>query len=106
MANYKVLYWYDIPVQVRGEDHDGRVNLQLPERFQLAVDEVAMATKMISDDNYTDGFQWHSAQEKEGTAKDVTESVVAELDAQFAEIDTQALIAKLRQMKSAQNRKV
>jgi len=101
MAKYKVLYWYDIPVQVRAEDQHGRVNLQLPERFQLAVDEVAMATKMISDDNYTAGFQWQSAQEKEGSAKDVADAVIAELDTQFAEIDVPALVAKLRQMKNA-----
>jgi hypothetical protein len=101
MAKYKVLYWYDIPLQVRAEDKDGRVNRQLPERFQLAVDEVAMAAKMISDDNYTTGFQWQSAQEKEGSAKDVAEAVIAELDAQFAEIDVQVLTDKLRQMKSA-----
>jgi hypothetical protein len=101
MAKYKVLYWYDIPLQVRAEDKDGRVNRQLPERFQLAVDEVAMAAKMISDDNYTTGFQWQSAQEKEGSAKDVADAVIAELDAQFAEIDVQVLTDKLRQMKSA-----
>ena len=101
MAKYKVLYWYDIPLQVRAEDKDGRVNRQLPERFQLAVDEVAMAAKMISDDNYTTGFQWQSAQEKEGSANDVAEAVIAELDAQFAEIDVQVLTDKLRQMKSA-----
>ena len=101
MAKYKVLYWYDIPLQVRAEDKDGRVNRQLPERFQLAIDEVAMAAKMISDDNYTTGFQWQSAQEKEGSAKDVAEAVIAELDAQFAEIDVQVLTDKLRQMKSA-----
>ncbi|MEJ2512298.1 MAG: virulence factor [Anaerolineales bacterium] len=101
MAKYKVLYWYDIPLQVRAEDKDGRVNRQLPERFQLAVDEVAMAAKMISDDNYTAGFQWQSAQDKEGSAKDVAEAVIAELDAQFAEIDVQVLTDKLRQIKSA-----
>ncbi|MEJ2486485.1 MAG: virulence factor [Anaerolineales bacterium] len=101
MAKYKVLYWYDIPLQVRAEEKDGRVNRQLPERFQLAVDEVAMAAKMISDDNYTAGFQWKSAQEKEGSANDVAEAVIAELDAQFAEIDVQVLTDKLRQMKSA-----
>ncbi len=102
MAKVKVLYWYDIPTQVRAEDANGRVNLQLPERFQLAIDEVAMAAKMISDDHYTAGFKWQPAQEKKGSAQEAAEAVIAELDAQFAEIDVTALTAKLRQMKASQ----
>ncbi len=99
MATYKVLYWYDIPAQVRAEDENDRASLQLPERFRLAIDEVAMAAKLISDDDYTDGFQWHPAQERAGSAKEVAEAVVAELDAQFPEIEIQPLIDKLRKMK-------
>lgn len=99
MAKYRILYWYDIPAQVRAEDENGRANLQLPERFQLAIDEVAMAAKLISDDDYTNGFQWHPAQERTGSAKEVAEAVVAELDAQFPEIEIQPLVDKLRKMK-------
>ena len=42
MAKYKVLYWHGIPAQVRAEDADGRASVQLPERFQMTIDEVAM----------------------------------------------------------------
>lgn len=99
MARYKVLYWYDIPAQVRAEDENGRTNMQLPDRFQLAIDEVAMAAKLTSDDAYTDGFQWHSEQERSGSAKEVAEAVTAEIDAEFHEIDIHTLIAKLRNMR-------
>jgi len=99
MAKYKVLYWYDIPSQVRAEDQTGRTNLRLPERFQLAIDEVAMGAKLINDDDYTGGFQWQPEQEIAGSAREVAEAVVAELEAKFGEIDIEDLIAKLRQMK-------
>ncbi|HEY5728715.1 MAG TPA: virulence factor [Anaerolineales bacterium] len=101
MAKYKVLYWYDIPTQVRSEDENGRASLQLSDRFQLAIDEVAMAAKLISTDDYTDGFIWHPAQEKEGSAKDVAAFVVAEIEAEFSEIDIESLVEKLRKMKKA-----
>ncbi|MGD2026334.1 MAG: virulence factor [Anaerolineales bacterium] len=99
MAKYKVLYWYDIPAQVRAEDEHGRANMQLPDRFQLAIDEVAMAAKLTSDDAYTDGFQWHPERERSGSAQEVAEAVVAEIDAEFHEIDIHTLVAKLRKSK-------
>jgi hypothetical protein len=100
MATYKVLYWYDIPTQVRAEDKDGKVNLQLPQRFQLAIDEVAMAAKLISDDDYTNGYKWCPAQEMPGSAKEVAEAVVSKLDAKFPEIKISPLVEKIRKKKS------
>jgi hypothetical protein len=99
MAKCKVLYWYDIPTQVRAEDQNDRVSLRLSDRFQLAIDEAAMAAKLISTDDYTDGFKWHSAQEKEGIPKEVAQAVVDEIEAEFPVIDIQPLVTKLRRMK-------
>ena len=42
MARVRVMYWKEIPVQVQAEDEDNRVTRQLDERFQKAVDAVAM----------------------------------------------------------------
>ena len=42
MARVRVMYWKEIPVQVQAEDADGRLTRQLDERFQKAVDAVAM----------------------------------------------------------------
>ncbi|MFP3855413.1 MAG: virulence factor, partial [Anaerolineales bacterium] len=58
MAEYKVLYWHGIPTQVRAEDENGRTGVQLPERFQLAIDEAAMAAHLIDEDDYLEGFRW------------------------------------------------
>lgn len=96
MATYKILYWHDIPVQVRAEDENGRVGKQLPERFQEAVDEAAMAAKKTSDDPYMEGFQWGEEQDREGTAQDVAAQIVDELDQKFETIDWQATAKKLR----------
>lgn len=96
MASYKILYWHDIPTQVRAEDPNGRVGKQLPERFQLAIDDAAMAAKLIDSDGYSDGFHWGKQQELPGTAEEVAERVVQELSEQHPEIDWKATAEKIK----------
>jgi len=38
MATYQVMYWADIPVQVRAGGRRERVSVELPARFQAAID--------------------------------------------------------------------
>ena len=52
MARVRVMYWKEIPVQVQAEDADGRVTRQLDERFQKAVDAVAMIDGSQGTDEY------------------------------------------------------
>jgi hypothetical protein len=97
MAKYRILYWHDIPCQVRAEDENGRVNRQLPPRFQQAIDEAAMAAKRVGGDDYTDGFRWSEAQEQEGSAEAVAGAIAGRLDAEYPHIDVQAQVRKLKQ---------
>lgn len=96
MATYKILYWHDIPSQVRAEDQEGRAGKQLPERFQLAIDDAAMAAKVIDSDGYADGFRWGREQERPGSAEEVAGQVVQELTDQYPEIDWKAPAEKIR----------
>jgi hypothetical protein len=95
MARYKILYWHGIPVQVRAEDENGRANRRMPNRFQLAIDEIAMETGMIGDDDYTDGFLWSEEIEQEGGAEEVAKALVDSLTAQYPKIDVQEYAGKL-----------
>jgi len=96
MAKYKILYWHDIPSQVRAEDQTGRVGKQLPERFQLAIDEAAMAAKVIDSDGYSDGFRWGKEKQLPGTAEEVAEQVVQDLSENYPEIDWKATADKVK----------
>lgn len=96
MATYKILYWHDIPIQVRASDDDDRIGKQLPERFQVAIDEAAMAAKLIDDDSYVEGFQWSEENQRPGSAEEVAAAIAAELDEEYAEIDWQATAEKLK----------
>ncbi len=56
MTTYQVLFWHDIPVQVRAKGVDGRASVALPDRFQEAIDQAAMAAGMIGSDDYTEAL--------------------------------------------------
>ncbi|MGD8553318.1 MAG: virulence factor [Anaerolineales bacterium] len=96
MAKVKILYWHDIPIQVKAEDNKGRVGVQLSARFQAAIDEAAMATNLIGDDDYTNGFKWRKIEARAGTAQSVAESVAAEIETKYKDIDWRSTVQMIR----------
>ena len=96
MATYQILYWHDIPVQVRARDADGRTGVQLPERFQETIDKAAMAAGLTGSEAYTEAFRWGDPQERAGTAQDIAAAVAAELDAEYPTIDWRTTVANIR----------
>ena len=87
MAQYQIMFWHDIPLQVRAGGRRDRVSKELPRRFQVAVDQAAMAAGLTGSDAYLDGFRWTETREREGTPEEVATAVAAELDADYKEID-------------------
>jgi len=96
MATYQILYWHEIPVQVRAGRRQDRVSQSLPSRFQDAVDRVAMATKMTGTDAYLAGFQWGAKQERPGTPAEVVPLIIQELEAAYADLDWRDQVSKIR----------
>jgi len=47
-----VIYWRDIPAQVTATDGSASVRVALPDRFQEAIDEAAMAAGLVGSDDY------------------------------------------------------
>ena len=86
MAKYQILYWHDIPVQVRSGGRHDRVSVPLPDRFQEAVDKAAMRAELTGSEAYTDGFRWGEMQVRDGTAEQTAQTIAAELDAQHEKI--------------------
>jgi len=97
MATYQILYWHDIPVQVRAKDASGRASAALPARFQEAIDQAAMAAGLIGSDDYTEAFRWGEQQERAGTAREVADALTAELDAQHPVIDWRATVEAMKE---------
>ena len=57
-SKISVLYWKEIPVQVKSEDAETIVSLLLDARFQEAADAVAMMDGSYGSDAYLDAWQW------------------------------------------------
>lgn len=87
MTSYQVLYWHDIPVQVRAGGRRDRAGIELPARFHEAVDSAAMAAKLTGTDGYLAGFAWSEAAERDGSPQEVATAVAEELETAFPEID-------------------
>jgi hypothetical protein len=76
-----VLYWQEIPTQIRAEDDDEDVTLMLDGKFMLQVDILAAKRGLQGADDYLAQWKWSEEEEREGPARDVAEAVRAELEA-------------------------
>ena len=87
MASYQILYWHDIPAQVRAGERRDRVSVALSQRFQEAIDAAAMAAGLFGSDDYTNAFTWSAPQQRDGTPQDVAQAVASELEQTFDQVD-------------------
>lgn len=101
MATYQILYWADIPVQVKASEGRSRASAPLSDRFQEAVDAAAMAAGMVGSDAYTEQFRWSDAQARAGSPHEVAVAVAAEVESLFAAIDWRATAENLRSTRMA-----
>lgn len=83
MADYQVLYWRDIPAQVRVYDGRRPLAQQLPPRFQVTIDRVAMDEGLAGTDDYLAQWQWTEKQQRDGDPSDLLEQLVHELVDQY-----------------------
>jgi hypothetical protein len=80
MATYKILYWQEIPSQIKAEDDEQDITLPLPAKFMERIDLMAAKRGLQGADDYLAQGQWSEEEEREGSAADVAEAVMAELE--------------------------
>jgi len=80
MANYKILYWQEVPSQIKAEDEFDEVTLPLDVRFQERIDELAVRRGLQGSDDYLAQWKWSEEEEREGAAREVAEAVKADLE--------------------------
>lgn len=95
MADVTIVYWRDIPAQVIvGKGRRG-AKVQLPERFEQAIDRAAMKGGMDGTDDYL--AEWRKADpypvEADGSDIDIATAEAARLDAEYDQDRIKALIA-------------
>jgi Virulence factor len=82
MATYRILYWQEVPSQIRAEDETGEVNLPLPQKFMVRIDALAAARGLEESDDYLAQWRWSDDAEREGSAQAVADAIARELEAQ------------------------
>jgi len=80
MATYKILYWQEVPSQIKVEDASDDVTVQLPDRFQQRIDELAAERGLAGSDDYLAQWQWSDERDRDGTAQEVADALAAELE--------------------------
>ena len=83
MAYYQILYWQDIPSQVKAWDDFDEVRVELEPRFMARIDKVAQEAGWTSADDYLAKWNWSEPQERDGDPDEVAAAVKKELEAQY-----------------------
>jgi hypothetical protein len=83
MATYQILFWQDIPSQVRVWDEADDINLDLGPRFMALIDKAAQSKGLTGADEYLSQWHWSEEREREGAAQEVAQALKKELETRF-----------------------
>ncbi|MCB0061550.1 MAG: virulence factor [Caldilineaceae bacterium] len=84
MAEYQITYWQAFPSMVTARE--GRRNtakVELPQRFQVAIDEAAMRQQLTGTDAYLEAWRRDPWQQRDGTPETVAQTVAREVEAAY-----------------------
>lgn len=82
-TQYQVTYWRDLPSMVVVREGDSVTKGPLAPRFQEAIDEAAMRLGATDSGAYLDGWTRGDWTPAEGSAVEVCDRVVADLESQW-----------------------
>ena len=80
MATYSILYWQEIPSQIKAEDDLDEVTLPLDPRFMERIDQLAAQRGLHESDDYLAQWRWSEPQTREGSAEDVAQAIKHDLE--------------------------
>jgi hypothetical protein len=79
MVKYQILYWKHVPSQIKVFEEGKRpVSRQLPGRL-AEIDSMAMEQGLMGTDDYLNQWHWTPRMEREGSAEEVADALVREL---------------------------
>ena len=81
MAYYQILYWMDIPSQIKVFDDFDEIKIDLGQKYISLIDKKAKATGLIGTDDYLAQWNWSEEQEMEGDIDEVAQKVQEQLAA-------------------------
>ena len=87
MAKYRIMYWKHIPQSFTVEGDGRTVKKQLSQKIQNAIDAYAMAAGLSSVNDYSAQFKRGDWIERDGTPEEVAETLLSDLETEFAKIE-------------------
>jgi hypothetical protein len=75
-----VLYWQDIPSEIKAWDDHDEIKVNLPNRFAERIDAAAQKQGFIQADAYMAHLRWSDEAERTGTPHEVAAAVKQELE--------------------------
>jgi methanogenic corrinoid protein MtbC1 len=82
-SKFQILYWLDIPSEVKAWDAFDEIKVSLSTRFAERIDASAQRQGFIQADAYMAHLRWSDEAERPGTPGEVANSVKNELEAKF-----------------------
>ena len=79
----KIIKWRDIPAQINGSSGDQKVQVELPHRFQKAIDRAAMVSQKKDANSYIAEMGQEVRPASGGDIQAGVDALVAEIEAEF-----------------------
>lgn len=83
MALYQILYWQEIPSQVKAWDDFDEIRVELPQRFAEKIDAAAEARGLTKSEDYLSQWKWTDEDERDGSPEDVAAAIKQELETKW-----------------------
>jgi hypothetical protein len=80
MTLYRILYWQEVPSQIKADDGLDEVTVPLSSKFMERIDQLAGQRGLQQSDDYLAQWKWSEDEEREGSAEEVAEAIRAELE--------------------------
>jgi hypothetical protein len=93
MTKFRIIYWRDIPAQVKVRAGRTRISRPLARRFLVAIDEAAMRVGLTASDDYLAQWRNDDWQERAGDPDALADILVAEVEAAYTPSHVRFLIA-------------
>jgi alkanesulfonate monooxygenase SsuD/methylene tetrahydromethanopterin reductase-like flavin-dependent oxidoreductase (luciferase family) len=83
MALYQILYWQEIPSQVKAWDDFDEIKSELSPKYAARIDSAAQARGLTGAEDYLSQWKWSGQAELAGTPEEVAAAVKQELETKF-----------------------
>jgi hypothetical protein len=89
----QIVYWRDIPAQVKARSGEDRASRPLSDRFQQAIDQAAMMAGMAGTDEYLGAWRTSAWEDREGSPEHAAHAATVGLEREYPEVRLRRLVA-------------